>query len=257
MRFHYPYRKQLNFAVLPALVLPALLAAPSAQAELSLGLGMASYLDPYKGQETEHLAAPLIAYSGDRFNFQFTTLSYRLLTVADVEVSLLAAARIQGYEASDSPYLVGMDARDGSLDGGIGLDWNGFNLSLTTDWLGKHKGHEASLTYTNGYDLGKLQLLTSVGFNWQSRALTNYYYGVRSAEAREFMIDDQLFERAAYNADDATFPKIGFLAKYSLAGSWFLIGGAEIQFLPDAITLSPIVGKDETWGAFLGVARDF
>lgn len=231
--------------------------SPFTMADFALGLGATTSQEPQRGIDPEQFIIPLVSYSGERFSFQFTTINYQLTQIADVEISLVASGRLQGYEAKDSPYLLGMKDRDNTLDGGINLAWNGINLSMTSDLLNKHDGQEAALSYEKGFDFGRLMIMTSVGLAWQSQKLTQYYYGVEPHEVRSFRVDDTLVQRNAYETKAAVIPTVGLLMRYALDQRWFIMGGTEVRFLPNTITDSPIIDRDEAWGAFIGVARAF
>lgn len=234
--------------------------APSTQdskTELALGIGLASFQDTQKGLDAKQIALPLVSYRSERLNFQVTTLSYKLIELGDVEINALVSGRIQGYEAIDSPYLRGMKTRSDTLDGGISLAWNGFSLSYKHDLFSKHKGDEVALSYSKGFDFGKLQLMTGAGVTWQSEKLNHYYFGVNTSEAQNLVLQGSLFNRTHYQVDAALVPKVNALAIYSLSKSWALIGGAEVEFLPEEITDSPIIGEKNAWGAFIGLARNF
>jgi MipA family protein len=231
--------------------------AQTTQAELALGIGLAGFQDPQKGRDAKQIMLPLISYRGERLNFQMTTLSYKMAELGDLEINALVSGRIQGYEGIDSPYLRSMKTRSDTLDGGISLDWNGFSLSYKHDLLSKHKGDEVALSYSKGFELGKLQLMTGAGVTWQSEKLNHYYFGVNASEAQNFVVQGSLFNRTHYQVDAALVPKVNALAIYSLSTSWALIGGAEVEFLPEEITDSPIIGEKNVWGAFIGIARNF
>ncbi|RYZ89844.1 MAG: MipA/OmpV family protein [Moraxellaceae bacterium] len=229
----------------------------SARAELAIGLGVVSFQDPQKGMDTRHLAIPMVSYTGERLSFQVTTLSYRLATVGELEISALASGRLQGYEADDSAYLDGMKDRSNTLDGGIGLEWKGFSLSYVHDLLSKYEGDEISLSYSDGFGVGKAEVMLGAGVTWQSAKLNQYYYGVASSEARNFIVNNTVFNRTEYEVEDAVTPEINVLVKYPVFNSWALIGGAEVNFLPAEISDSPIIEKKNTWSVFAGIARAF
>lgn len=232
-------------------------ASTSAHAEFLLGAGVAEYLNPQKGLDAKTLAFPMISYTGDRLSFQFTTLSYRLASFGDVEINALASVRSQGYNSNDSDYLQGMKDREDTLDGGLGLNWKGIRLSISHDMLSTHKGSEVSLSYNHGFDLGKLQLSIGGGVNWQSKELTNYYYGVNTSEAKILTVNNKTFFRIAYQVKSDCIPKANMFMRYALTDSWSLISGAEINFLPNNISDSPIVDSNISWGAFAGIAHSF
>lgn len=231
--------------------------ANTAQAELAVGLGIASFKDPQKGMDARNMAIPLVSYTGERFNFQVTTMTYKITDIGDFTVSALASGRLQGYESADSPYLKGMKDRSNTLDGGISLDWNGFNLSYTHDLLSKHKGDDISFTYAKGFGVGKAEVMLGGGVTWQSEKLNQYYYGVAASEAMMVTVNGKAFNRTAYKTEDALVPKLNALMKYPLFNTWTLIAGAEVNFLPSEITDSPIIENKNAWGMFAGIAKAF
>lgn len=247
----------MNMRIFSLSLLSMTLFAASAKAELAVGPGIASFQDPQKGLDAKQIALPLVSYRGERLNFQVTTLSYKMVELGDVEINALVSGRIQGYEAIDSPYLRGMRTRSDTLDGGISLDWNGFSLSYKHDLFSKHKGDEVALSYSKGFDLGKLQLMTGAGVTWQSEKLNHYYFGVNASEAQNLVVQGSVFNRTHYQVEAALVPEVNALAIYSLSKSWALIGGAEVEFLPEEITDSPIIGEKNAWGVFVGLARAF
>ena len=46
------------------------------------------------------------------------------------------------------------------------------------------KGSKLSLTYNDDFDLYKLHLSLELNIYWQSKKLTDYYYGVNESEAK-------------------------------------------------------------------------
>lgn len=247
----------MNMRIFSLSLLSLACCAVTAHAELAVGFGVAGFQDPQKGMESRNMAIPLISYTGERLSFQITTLSYRVVDVGDIHFSALASARLQGYEVVDSPYLVGMKDRSNTLDGGMSLDWNGFSLSYTHDLLSKHKGDEVSFTYNKGFGLGKAEVMLGAGVTRQSEKLNQYYYGVAPNESRSLIVDNKAFNRTAYKTEGATVPKINMLVKYPVFGSWALVSGAEVNFLPKEITDSPIIENKNAWGAFAGVVKVF
>lgn len=247
----------MNMRIFSLSILSIACLAYNAQAELAIGVGIASFQDPQKGMDTRQLAIPLVSYTGERLSFQVTTLSYRLVELGDLEISALASGRLQGYETADSAYLKGMKDRSNTLDGGINVEWNGFSLSYTHDLLSKHKGDEVAFSYTKGFGLGKAEVMLGAGVTWQSEKLNQYYYGVAASEARTLIVDGKTFNRTAYKTEDAVSPKINMLVKYPVFDSWALIGGAEVNFLPKEITDSPIIENKNEWGMFAGIAKAF
>jgi MipA family protein len=227
-------------------------------ADWDLGIGVASFQEPIKSLDREYLPIPMVAYRGERFNFQITTLSYRISQWGDLGFSAQVVGRFDGYDPEDSPYLKGMSTRRDTLDYGFALDWKGLELSVSQDALSEHDGQIISLGYSHGIEKGKWMLMPKLAVNWQSDKRINYYYGVAQDEVATLSIDNQIFNRTAYAVDSrALIPELSLLTMYHLNPSWFLIGGASAEFYPEEITDSPLVEDDMAWGMFFGIAKHF
>jgi MipA family protein len=230
----------------------------TASANWDIGLGVATYQPPIKSLEQEYQPIPLIAYHGERWNFQINTLSYKIHQWGDLGFSAQLTGRFDGYDPEDSPYLTGMSSRRSTLDYGFALDWHGFELAVSQDALGEHDGQIISFGYSNGIEMGNWMLMPKLSVSWQSDKRINYYYGVANNEVATLIIDDEIFYRNAYAVDSQVLiPEASLLAIYNLNKSWFLIGGASAEFYPEEITDSPLVDEDMAWGMFLGIARHF
>lgn len=227
----------------------------TAAGELAVGAAAATYNVVQRGVENQASALPLIYYEGERLSYLFTTVSYRFIKDAPLEVSVVGSGRLDGYDRNDSQYLTGMRTRHGALDIGLEVAWRNLQLSAVVDASGAHNGTEVSLTYDYGIELGKLMIRIMPGVSWQSSNLADYYYGVRPDEEQAAIhIDGAMWERTAHRAGDAVTPKLGALALYRITKRWSVLAGVEGVFLPNEIRNSPIVDRRYQWGAFAGVA---
>lgn len=230
----------------------------TAFANWDLGIGVASFQEPIKSLDREYQPIPMVAYRGERWNFQITTLSYKIHQWGDLGLNAQVAGRFDGYDPEDSPYLTGMDKRRPTLDYGFALDWRGFELSISQDALSEHDGQIISFGYGKGFEMGKWMLMPKLSLNWQSDKRINYYYGVELDEVAMLNIDGENFYRNAYAVDSQTLiPEASLMAMYHLNQNWFLIGGASAEFYAEEITDSPLVDDDMAWGMYFGVARHF
>ena len=240
------------------LLIASMFISQTTLADWDLGIGVASFQAPIKSLDREYQPIPMVAYRGERLNFQITTLSYRIAQWGDLGFSAQVAGRFDGYDPEDSPYLKGMSTRRDTLDYGFALDWNGLELSVSQDALSEHDGQIISLAYSHGIEKGKWMLMPKLAVNWQSDKRINYYYGVEQNEVAVLDIDGENFYRTAYAVDSQTLiPEASVMAMYHLNQNWFLIGGASAEFYPEEITDSPLVDDDMAWGMFFGVARHF
>ncbi len=79
------------------------------------------------------------------------------------------------------------------------------------------------------------RLLPSVGFEWMSARLVDYYYGVHADEAMP--------GRPAYQGRDTVNVGAGIAADLRLNRSWSLLGGVHVTRFGSGIEDSPIVTR--------------
>jgi outer membrane protein len=208
---------------------------------------------PYVGADARVYPMPLFAYEGKRLYFRGITGGYWLYTWNGVSVGPILQPRFDGFEEDDSSALRGMDDRDWSVDGGLGLSWltdiGLFGLSFVTDLLGRHDGQELEFSYTMLFEWGGFDFIPSTGVRWKSENLVDYYYGVRPDEARF----DPAPARLAYDADNAVDPYIRLAVRRKLVPRWSLLMAAQYEWLGSEITDSPIVDKDYDASFLLGL----
>ena len=122
--------------------------------------------------------------------------------------------------------------------------------ALVTDILGKHDGQELELTYSKPMRWDAWSIAPAGGLRWQSRDLTDYYYGVRDGEAR-------LPGRPAYDADGAVNPFVALRAQRPLGRKWSLLGAVQYEWFDDEISDSPIVDESYDITVLAGVLYTF
>jgi outer membrane protein len=223
------------------------------QPKLNFGLGTVYSSTPYRGADSELTPFPLLAYEGKRFFLRGTKLGVHLMKQDRFVLSLLGSYRGDGYESGDSSFLQGMSDRDGTLEVGIQASltspFGQFRTSLVSDILGEHNGHEAKLTFSKRFFLQKFSISPSASLIWKSGQLSNYYYGVRMAEAT--------INRPAYKVDSSFAVQLGVMTNYRLSEHWFVSGQIALTRLADEISDSPIVEDDFVTTAFVGIGYRF
>jgi len=213
--------------------------------------------NPYKGIDTEIHGIPIIIYKTDRFSLYGPRMSYLLFEDDGWDISSLAKVRFEGYEESDSRYLRGMDDREWTLELGGSLSKTFLLGKLTADFgadiLNEHKGHELRLSYSYDFrDMLKIPTLTltpSIGMNYRSRQLNDYYYGVHSSEV--------IVGRPEYDAGDSIGLMTGIRVNYTLSQSLSLMGMISFEWLGDEIKNSPVVDEDHMESFLLGIIYRF
>jgi len=167
----------------------------------------------------------------------------------------------QGYDASDSVMLQGMEDRDSSFDLGLKFQTRtpigSFVLEGGYDVIGKHDGFEGSLMYTNLIPLGasRLKFYPEIGIYYWSKKVSDYYFGVNLGEVRV----GQDVTRSAYDLDSTTSYFLGYRVEYPLTKNWGLTHTLRSTWFDDDILDSPIVddGSDNDIKTTFGLTYDF
>ncbi|MEK6700589.1 MAG: MipA/OmpV family protein [Nitrospirota bacterium] len=173
-----------------------------------------------------------------------------LLQSDDRSLKLGVGVKVRrGWKADDDPDLAGMADRHTSLDGSVNALWKtsvvNINASYYHDILNVSNGEAATLRLSRNFWIEpKFRLTPSVGVEWQSAKLVDYYYGVRPAEATA--------NRLAYNGRDTVNVGAGLGGAYRLSPDWSLMGGVYTTHLGSGITDSPIVSHRFSTLVFFG-----
>jgi len=226
---------------------------PAQAGNWGVGMGLTAYQPPIEGVDTTFYPLPFIYYEGERLSLNLGSVSYRLINTESFQFAVLGQARFQQYDPDDSDALKGMDKRDISIDvGGSATlvdSWGIAALTIVTDASDKHNGQEVSLAYSVPF-FGKEWLLKpTLGVRWQSDDLVDYYYGVRSSEARQ--------NRPTYQGNSAFSSFAGLEVAYMLTRHWILFGDATYAYLGKDIRDSPIVGQSYEASGSLGFLYEF
>ncbi len=218
----------------------------------SIGAGLAIGDSPFVDADVEFMPLPLISYEGERFSLGVDGLSFTAFDTDAISLDLVARPRFSGIESADSDALDGLDRNiTGDVGARIGYETGRFFASATLlqEFTGEHDGQELQIEAGTRLRAGPVPISLSAGIDWQSSDLAQYAWGVYADEAT--------VGRPAYDPGDVVIPFVAAQAVYPLSQRVVLIGGVEAQFLPDAVTDSPIVEDDVTVSGFVGLSYAF
>ena len=140
-----------------------------------------------------------------------------------------------------------------AVDGGLEVIyadvWGDLQLQVLSDISMRHKGMEIWGSYAYTLDYGNWKLTPSIGFNWKSSHLLDYFYGVRDSEA--------LINRPAYQADSGFNGFARLTLSYRITNHWGIVGVAEYETLNRSIRRSPIVNRNNINTLFIGLMYRF
>ncbi len=229
---------------------------PAAAEPLALG---AFYLwedKPYIGFQSsaKYEVLPFISYDDKRIFFRGLEGGIRLFDQSSIGVSFIGRYNTMGYEAGDSPALVGMTDREHSVDLGGLIRWRPGNLGLrgfaVADVTGKHDGYEAGAEVTLSGESRGWEAFYRLGASWFSKGIVDYYFGVLPGE----MIP---MTRPTYrpDADLNGFASIDLVYHMNLPIDIWL--RADYTLFGSEIEDSPIVGSDTQFRGMVGLGYRF
>lgn len=143
--------------------------------------------------------------------------------------------------------------RDFAVNGGLEAlyltPWGDLQAQLLTDVSGTHNGQSAFVSWSYPWILQRSEFSVSLGLEWKSRDLVDYYYGVRASEA--------LPGRPIYHAGSGTNSVVRFAGKHALSRHWHLVGVVEREFLGSSIKASPIIKDATVDTVYFGLSYQF
>lgn len=190
--------KLYPLASLALLTLP-LVGHADDQTHWGLGIGAGYSSSVYKGKDNDYSALPLIYFDNSWLHVSGTTLDIKASNSDALDITLRAKVALgDGYDSSDSSRLRGMDDRDGGVWVGPHMAYHVGQSTLDLDVLANASGNSdgwqsnASLEYDIPMS-ERLSVTPSVHLSYLNSDYVNYYYGVKSSEARA--------DRPRYSAD--------------------------------------------------------
>ncbi|WP_255463321.1 MipA/OmpV family protein [Microbulbifer sp. YPW1] len=220
-----------------------------------VGLGVIGRSSPYVGSDsTVTQVIPAITYFGERLQWVGPSLRYGLWGSDTLRFAVNATYRVGAYEENDSPVLVGLGDRDGTLMAGVGLVYDGPNridvdFRYQHDVLDRFGGGTAELRVSKGFQTGNVSWGPSLGLNWLSSDLANYDFGVPSWAA--------LPGRPAYDVGSTVTLEGGIGGMLEITEHWRLVLDINAEYLGDDISDSPIVGDDYVLKGFAAITYTF
>lgn len=240
-------------------------AAGDATVIAGAGIGVATL--PYRDLDdpTRVFPLPVISFESGRYRLVGKTASARLADYEALSFDAVADIRFLNFDEDDSPYLRGMDDRDGTLElgGRLSAELGPVELWVTglADALSRHGGYEISAQAQVELSSWRpLSVRPNAGLRYQSSSLTDYYFGVDRDEALAVNCitgDCGEIFRPAYEVDDAVLPFVGISARQAFSYKIAAFAQASYEFLPDTIADSPIVEDEGRFTVFGGLVYIF
>jgi outer membrane protein len=224
-----------------------------ASGQWTLGLGAAVIDKAYRDVDRKVQPLPVASYENKWISASVPTFDVKLYTASSLSFRLRARWTGDGYEASDSPILAGMDKRKSSIWTGGAVVWKTelANISgeVLFDAMGNSKGTRAKMQIDRRFAAGKFGFTPRLATEWVDDKYVDYYYGVRQSEART--------GRPFYEGKASTNMQVGLRVDYAPVRhhSVFLDVGA--TRFGSTIKDSPLVDKAGQTSLALGYVYRF
>jgi outer membrane protein len=249
-------------AALIALV-PAHAQGPGAQgqqASWGLGFGAGSKQKPYAGIDRDNEAIPLLEYQDKYVHVLGPAVEAKLpsLVISDTQrLDFRAVARYAifgGYEADDAPILAGMTERKDGVWAGAKIEWKNSLANVTAEWLRDASsfsdGQRFNLVLDRSWRVGQhVMIVPRVAALWHDSKYIDYYFGVRSAEARP--------GRPAYGGESGVNVEVGLRSIFRFDRNHAILLDASVTGLASPIKNSPLVDRSTENRLFLAYVYRF
>jgi len=207
----------------------------------------------YVGEDTSLTLLPGLSYKSGDWSYGLNGISGKIHEDGPSSLMVQLKPRFFGLITSDAPELDGID-RNVTAD--IGGSWSyafspktSLELSALQEVTGAHNGQELEIGIEQQVNLGPVPVWLSGTLTWQSDDLTHYLYGVKPSEATA--------TRAAYAPGSALIPSVAVTTGYPLSARALLFGSISYTVLPDEVSSSPIVARDDRLRFSTGINFSF
>ena len=209
------------------------------------GIGLGVNREIYKGYDRRVIPLPIIGYRDEKLSVLGPFISYEIAQLGDIELTVNASPRFQGFDEDDSYIFAGMEERKFSMDAGFGVkyqrnDWN-INFDIKKDVLSRSKGVELTSSLGKAFRFGPVFVEPNLSLSYLDDNHVNYYYGVGLNEISNI--------RTAYQADSALNTAIGVSVATPIFFGGFTRLAITHTWFDSSISNSPLV-EDDTSSSF-------
>jgi outer membrane protein len=257
----------------PALiaVLLAVVAAPAHAADgpwrLGIALGAGGRTNPLIQSKNVPVAVDVdVAWFGERFFFDNGDLGVTLVDRPAGTLNLVARVNSDRvFFGRTNARFVSVGTTGASLPAPVELrvpkrrwaieagaewlaegTWGALSVEASHDVSGTHGGYGAEAEYSYLFRGRRWSIEPSIAIHYRSRALDDYYWGVRPDEASAAL--------PAYSAGAGVNWETGLRASWYLTKHWRLAASARYERLNDAVADSPLTKDRAVMAWFAGVA---
>lgn len=217
------------------------------------GIGLSLSQEVYKGYDYRFIPLPIIGYRAENFRILGPFVSYDALQISDVEITLQAAPRFQGFDDTDSYIFENMEERKFSMDVGAGLNYERKNwkigLSGMFDVLGRSNGYQIKGNISKVFNTGPIFYEPKLSLSYLDDKHVDYYYGVKANETNQYTY--QYTGKSSINATAS------FSVSTPILFGGFTMLVFDYTYYDSAITDSPLVEDSSNFGLRLLFSKFF
>jgi outer membrane scaffolding protein for murein synthesis (MipA/OmpV family) len=222
------------------------------QGTAALGGGIRGGQSPYFASDNEdqrHLdLIPMYLYEGKYLFFRGAAGGIHLIKNDALEINLYGRYRFQNLDPDSNVFYQGINERKQSFDAGLQFaytkSWGELKLSWVTDTLDRHNGEEVQFSYRYNFTAGPWTISPFIGWSWQDKNLTDYYFGVSEAEARP--------DLAAFSAGESQWVSLGLNTSWQATDRIMFFGNFGFGGTESEVIDSPLVEEAGASSVFIG-----
>lgn len=223
------------------------------ESQWGIGLGVDVQRKAYRDMGNDTQGIPLIYFENHWVRVLGPSVELKLPPAGPVSFRLKARYSLDGYEASDSPYLAGMAERESGFWVGGEATWHTpfVNLSaeLMGDASGKSEGRQFRLQADRRFAYGKFSFTPRLAAVQLDEKYVGYYYGVNASEA--------IPGRSQYGGDSTVNMEVGLRIDYTLSPTQNVFLDLRSTRLGDGVKDSPLIDRSSQTGLRVGYLYRF
>lgn len=228
-------------------------APPTEGSNWALGLAVMTDIKPYRDVDRETRAIPFFTYENRWVRVFGPGVEWKLGQAGPLSFGLTATYGMDGYKASDSPFLLGMEKRRGSVwlgaRAGLRGEWGNLNAEWSGDASSHSKGQKFRLGVERRFSLGAVGITPRLAATWLDRKFVQYYHGVEAVEARP--------GRPQYRAGATVNTEFGLRLDHRLGARHTVFADLATTALGAQIRRSPLVERNNVPELRLGYLYRF
>ncbi len=217
--------------------------------------------NPYKDTNPTILPVPVISYKGEDLTLNGPYASYRFFHTNNTasKVQLFLYPEVFKADKSNDHQLRLLDNRNYLFMLGLSQSFKStygdINLGANIDVTTKTNGYLLSAEYSKKLFLPVSSkflffITPSLGVNYSSEQITNYFYGISASEATRSGLPE-------YSTNGALSPYLGVNMLINFSERWNLFVATRLNRLPDQIYDSPMVSQRYIFTTVLSLTYNF